>query len=110
MTPLPETTLEGLESRHQDVVGLWGRRVLLAALVMVLVAAVVGLLGVRTTTAEAQQDGWSVRLEYASVARAGLDVPWTATVHKDGELGDQVTLALTGNYLDLYETQAFHPE
>ena len=64
----------------------------------------------RTTTADASDNGWSVQLEYALVARSGLDVPFTATVRHEGGFGDVVTLALTGDYLDIYETQGFHPE
>ena len=110
MASLPETTLEGLETRRQDVAGMWGRRAFVGCLLVVLAAGVAGLLGVRTTTADASDSGWSVQLEYASVARSGLDVPFTATVRHEGGFGDVVTLALTGDYLDIYETQGFHPE
>ena len=113
MRGLPATTLEGLESRRQDVRGQWGRRAFLTVLALGLVAALAGYLGVRSTTVSAEEDGWSLSLEHASVARAGLDVPFTATVRHEGgfgEPGSPVTLALTGTYLDLYETQGFHPE
>jgi hypothetical protein len=107
---VPESTLDDLESRSQDVVGLWGRRAFLTVLLGVVVAGVVGLLGVHSTVVESEQDGWTLRLEYADTARAGLDVPFTATVSRQGGLSEQVTLALTGDYLDIYESQAFHPE
>jgi hypothetical protein len=110
MVPVPESTLDELQSRRQDVVGQWSRRAFLAVLVVVLLAGLGGFLGVRSTTSEATEDGWSLSLEYAAVARSGLDVPWTATVSHEGGLGEQVTLALTGDYLDIYETQGFHPE
>ena len=109
-TTLPPTTLKGLESPAQDRHGLWARRAFLTTLVTFLVAALVGLLGVRSTTTSDSADGWTLDLEYASVARSGLDVPFTATVTHDGGLGEKVTLALTGTYLDIYETQGFHPE
>jgi hypothetical protein len=110
VSTLPASTLEELESTAQDVRGLWGRRLVLGLLVLVLAAALVGLLGVRSTTAGDAAAGWTLDLEYASVARAGLNVPFTATVtHEDG-FGEKVTLALTGTYLDIYETQGFHPE
>lgn len=89
---------------------MWGRRAFLAVLAVLVGAAGVGVLGTRTTTTSATGDGWSLRLEYAAVARPGLDVPFTATVGHEGGFGDHVTLALTGDYLDLYETQGFHPE
>lgn len=108
---MPETTLEDLERPRQDVTGLWGRRAFLAVLTLVLVAAFAGLAGTRTATTErAEGDGWGLQVEYASIARAGLDVPFTVTVSHDGGLGDHVTLAVTGTYLDIFETQGFHPE
>jgi len=44
------------------------------------------------------------------VARAGLDTPWQVTVTRPGGLGKQVTLAITGDYFTIFETQGFHPE
>ena len=107
---MPGSTLDGLETTHQDVVGAWWRRAFMMVLVVVVVAGLAGVLGVRDATSQASEDGWSLRLQYAGTARAGLDVPFTATVRHDGGLGKQVTLALTGDYLDIYETQGFHPE
>ncbi|MBJ7356797.1 hypothetical protein [Nocardioides sp.] len=107
---LPSTTLGDLERRDQDLRGLWARRGLLALLALTVTAGLVGLLGVRTATVDAEGSGWELELEYPSVARAGLDVPVTATVRRAGGLGEKVTLAITGTYLDLYETQGFNPE
>ncbi len=107
---LPDTTLEGLESQRQDVMGARWRRVFLVVLAVVVAAGLAGLLGVRDASTAAAEDGWSVRLHYAATARAGLDVPFTATVRHEGGLGKEVTLALTGDYLDIFETQGFHPE
>jgi hypothetical protein len=107
---VPDTTLEGLESRRQDVQGAWWRRLFLALLLLVVVAGLAGVLGVRDATASADEDGWSLRVQYAAMARPGLDVPFIVTVRHEGGFQDQVTLALTGDYLDIYETQGFHPE
>jgi hypothetical protein len=107
---LPATTIDGLEHRDQDVRGVWVRRVFLALLVLMVAAGVLGLLGARTATVDADGDGWSLELEYPAVARAGLDVPVTATVTREGGFGKQITLSITGTYLDLYETQGFNPE
>lgn len=110
MRTLPDTTLEGLETRRQDVQGAWWRRVFLVLLALVVAAGLAGLLGVRDATASGQEDGWSLQLRYAAMARAGLDVPFVATVRHEGGFDKEVTLALTGDYLDIYETQGFHPE
>jgi hypothetical protein len=107
---MPATTLEGLETTRQDVAGAWWRRLFLSLLALVVVVGIAGLLGVRDATAESSEDGWTLRVHYAATARAGLDVPFTVTVRHEGGLGEQVTLALTGDYLDIYETQGFHPQ
>src|SRR5690606_12398720 len=44
------------------------------------------------------------------VARAGEDVVLQATVRSAEGFGEQVTLALTGDYLDIFESQAIYPE
>lgn len=107
---LPDSTYKGLENRRLDLTGLWARRAFLTALAVTLVLGLLGWLGVRTATESARASGWTLSLEYASVARAGLDVPWQVTVQHAGGLGTTVTLALTGDYLDIYETQGFHPQ
>jgi hypothetical protein len=86
------------------------RRGFLTVLFLTVAAGLLGLLGVRTSTTSATAKEWRLELAYASVARAGLDVPFTATVTREGGLGERVTLGLTGTYLDLFETQGFNPE
>lgn len=107
---LPGTTMVGLETGAQDRTAAWGRRVVLAGMAALVLAGAVGLLGVRTGTSTADNGTWHLSVEYASIARAGLDVPWQATVVHPGGFGKTLTLAVTGDYFDIYETQGFHPE
>ena len=60
----------------------WGRRVLLAILVAILVAGLVGLLGIRSRTAEANADGYDLQVHYASIARPGVEVPLDIQVQR----------------------------
>lgn len=103
-------TIEGLETRAQGTVAIWSRRGFLVLLLAVVLAGTAGLLGVRTATSTADDGGWQVALQHATVARAGLDVPWQATVTHEGGFGKELTLAVTGDYFDIYETQGFRPE
>lgn len=105
-----DSTLQGLEDSRLDILGLWTRRAFLLALVVVLLLGLLGWLGVRSATRSAREEDWTVSLTYASVARAGLDVPWQAEVRHVGGFDGPVTLALDGDYLEIYETQAFHPQ
>jgi hypothetical protein len=93
---------------HRGATGV--RRSTLGVLTLLVLAALAGLLGVHTSTASATANGWSLSLHYPRVARAGLDVTWRATVTHPGGLGKNVTLAITGDYFNIYETQGFHPE
>ena len=104
------STLEGIESRAQGRLAVWGRRGFLLLLLAFVAAGLSGVLGVRTTTSTAEQDGWSVSVEHASISRAGLDSPFEVTVTHPGGFGKELTLALTGSYFDIFESQGFFPE
>lgn len=104
------STLEGIETAGQGRVALWTKRAFLLALTLLVAAGLLGYLGVRTTTTDAEEDGWTVTVQHAEIARAGLDVPWQVTVHHPGGFGKEITLAVTGSYFDIFETQGFVPE
>ena len=107
---LPASTIEGLETPERQRTGLWGRRVVISLIAVMVALGVSGWLGVRTTTEVARQGGYTLSLEHASTARAGLDVPWQVTVERPGGFGKTLTLAVTGDYFDIYETQGFSPQ
>ena len=96
------------EGSHRTA--LWARRGFLLVMALVVVAALVGLLGVHTSTATASRDGYRMALRYPGVARAGLDIEWQVTVRHPGGFGKTLTLAVTGDYFDIFETQGFHPQ
>lgn len=87
---------------------LW-RRLLVGLLTVIVVAGAAGLFGVRSSEATASAGGWTVSVTHASVARAGLDVPWTVTVRREGGFTGPVTLAVTADYFDIYEEQGLDP-
>ena len=91
---LPASSIQGLETATQDRVSVWARRSVLAVVLAIVGAGTFGVLGVHTTESSASESGWSVRLSYAGIARPGLNVPWQ----------------VTGHYLDIFETQGFHPQ
>lgn len=106
------STIDGLEGRGGGTAALWLRRGFLALLALVLVGALFGAAGDRTerTTATSEDGRWTLSLLHASLARAGLDVPWEVTVTREGGFEGPVVLGVTGSYFDLYETQGFRPE
>jgi hypothetical protein len=102
---------EGTPLDHGRHAGaLWARRAMLGLLALAVLADLVGLLGVHTSTATASRAGYTMTLRYPGIARAGLDVEWQVTVSHPGGFGKEVTLGVTGDYFDIFETQGFHPE
>lgn len=87
-----------------------GRRAFLAVLCVFLLAGVLGLLGVRTSTVDATGGAYELELRYARVTRPGLAVPWSVTVRRDGGFDGPLTLATTSRYFDLFDENAFEPE
>src|SRR5215212_236396 len=85
------------------------RRILVGLLVLLVGAGATGLLGVHSTTRTGSGGGYEVTVEYAAVARAGLDVPWHVQVRRDGGFDGPVTLAVTADYFDIYEEQGLDP-
>jgi hypothetical protein len=90
-------------------VALWLRRAALTVMALVVLADLTGRLGVHTGKATAQENGYSLTLRYPAVARSGLDVKWQVQVSHPGGFGKELTLAVTGDYFDIFETQGFHP-
>lgn len=105
----PRTVTESLAESSQPG-AVWGRRIGLVLLAGMVAAALAGLLGVRTGETSATGSGYTLVLRYPALARAGLDVRWQVRVEHPGGFDGPVTLALTGDYLDVFETQGFHPE
>jgi hypothetical protein len=89
---------------------VWGRRLFLTALVLFVGAGVAGGLGVRTSSATAVDGDYELTVDHASIARAGLDVPWQVTVTRQGGYDEELILAVTGDYFDIFETQGFTPD
>lgn len=107
---LPDSSIQGLETPEQGRAAVWARRVVLTVVSAVVVAGALGFLGVRGGHRAVSEAGWTVRLDYAQIARAGLDVPWEVQVTHSGGFDGPIQLAVTGDYFDIYETQGFHPE
>ena len=107
---MPDSTLTGFETHRDEPTAVWGRRAVLTLLLVIVLAGVSGLLGVRTSTSNHVRGGYTLNVDHASISRAGLDVPWEVTVTREGGFEKTITLAVTGDYFDIYETQGFTPE
>jgi len=85
------------------------RRIILVVLTLVVLAGAAGYLGVKTGTVSAEADGYAMKLEYATIARAGLDVPFDVTLTHAGGFDGDIVLAMTADYFDIFEHQGLSP-
>ena len=97
---MPQSSLADVDDGPEPR-AVWGRRVSIAALLVFVVAGLAGFLGVRTATSTATEGAYELSVSYASIARAGLDVPWQVTVTREGGYDKELILAVTGDYFDI---------
>lgn len=108
----PDSTLADVEGARAARRGRPWRRGAIVVLCLVVLLGAAGAFGVRSQTVSASGGGYALRLTYPRIARAGLDVPWHVEVRRDGGFTgqDSITLAVTADYFDIYETQGFNPQ
>lgn len=109
------STLSAVRVGPGSPVALWVRRLATLALLVLVVAGGVGLMGVRSdtrlTTVTDGDGTWTLAVTYAATARAGWDVPLSIRVTAPGPLAERpVTLTFDRAYLDLFETQGWNPD
>lgn len=81
----------------------------LILLVTLLAIGLTGLLGVRDATVSAHGEGYELRVEYPWGTRSGLDADWRLRLRHRGGFGRPVTIAYTGEYLDLLQVEDTFP-
>ena len=108
-TAARESTTAGIPTSNRPA-SVWARRSMLALMALITLAALLTTFGVHSSQASTNALGYRVDVVYPRVARAGLDVPWEATVTRDGGFGSTVRVAVSAHYFDLYEGQGFRPE
>lgn len=96
-------------SRRQRRARSW-RRVGLAVMGAVVVAAMLGLLGVRYRTVQASDGGMTLSVRYAAVGRPGLGVSWQIEVDRPGGFTGDVELLVDARYFDQLDENGIDPE
>jgi hypothetical protein len=109
-TPTSDSSLVDVRTPGHHPLKTWGRRTVIGALFLVVVVGASGWLGVHTARKTAAGGGYQLSVEYPQVARAGWDTAWTVTITAPETFPDEVTLAVTSDWFDLFETQGFSPE
>ncbi|RYC14300.1 hypothetical protein [Nocardioides zhouii] len=86
-----------------------GRRIGVAVLITIVLAAGFDALGPRAGDTSAVGGGYAVGLEYAQIARAGEPAPLTLTITTDTGFGDSVQVRFCSTYFDHLDFQSWYP-
>ncbi len=105
--PGPRSAVEGDSTRTS---GRMARRLLLTLLLVVVLLGAGGAFGVRSGHVTNTAGGYTLGVTYPWIARSGLDVPWQVQVRHPGGFEEDIVIAVTADYFDIFETQGFHPE
>ncbi|MDX6309480.1 MAG: hypothetical protein QOI06_2526 [Nocardioidaceae bacterium] len=107
--PDGDSTLADIPRPGHRGVSRVASRIFIGLLLLACVAGAVGLLGGHTSVAVSTRNGYRVQLSYPGTARPGLDTFWELEITHPGGFKGQLTIAVTGAYFDLFETQGFYP-
>lgn len=106
-----QSTLDGVRRSRNNRAGVIGRRIAIGLMALIVIVGATGYLGVKARTVRASGGGYYMTLTYPQIARPGLDIPWRLTVHHPGGFnGENVTVAVSNRYWDIFEFQGLHPE
>lgn len=106
----PSSTLHDVHPASAGPRSVLARRIGTSLLALFVLAGAAGLLGDQQSTVTTRAQGYTVTLSHADWARAGQDVPFEIEVRNPAGLGSEITLAVTGSYFELYNTQGWFPE
>lgn len=87
-----------------------GRRVIVAALALLVLAGATSLLGPRTQTHRANAGGHELTVTAPATTRSGLSHTLEITVRRAGGFDGPVTLAVDPAYLDLFDQHGITPQ
>lgn len=100
---------------EQSGTGRWDdalRVISIGAVGILVVAGLLGFLGVRTATAMASANGYTVEVTYAAMTRPGLATPLEVRVSRDdaSSLPPMVTTRIESSYLTMFDENGLDPE
>ena len=86
-----------------------GRRLGVAVLVGIVLAAAFDVLGPRSSDTSARGGGYALDLEYPLIARAGEPAPLIVTITADRPFGDIVDVRFCAEYFEHLDFQSWYP-
>jgi hypothetical protein len=86
------------------------RRVGIGVLALFLGLGAINVFGVRSDRVSASGGGFDLTVTYAAMSRPGLATPWEVEVRNQGGFDGPVTIATTGEYLDMFDENGLDPD
>jgi hypothetical protein len=96
-----------------DAVSASSRRLRIAALIVLVVfvsAGLLGVFGVRSSTARGSDGPLTAEVEHAGVARAGLAMPFTISLQRAGGFEGPVEVRVSTDYMSRIDEHGLDPE
>jgi hypothetical protein len=90
--------------------GIWWRRAFTVLLFAFVVAAALGVFGIRTRTVGGSEGPLHASLEYASANRRGVTTPFRLEVTRRGGFPDDVTVLLSADYMESLAFRGMGPD
>lgn len=108
---MPPRTLTIPDEVPGHAVDVWLPRILVGLVAALIVAAMLGWLGVREVVTSEVAGGYRLEVRHASVTRPGLATPFSITVRRaDGaDLPENLTLSLDPEYLEMFDENGLDP-
>lgn len=85
------------------------RRIILILLAAFIVVGATNNLGPKIDEASATGGGYSLTVLYPSVIRPGLAAPWQIEVIRDSGFDEEVVIATTSSYFEIYDENGLDP-
>lgn len=86
------------------------RTAVLGVFTVFVLAGLLGLFGVRSSTATARDGDLELAVEHPTRARGGLAVPFEILVRREGGFTDPITVSIPHHYLRMFDENGIHPD
>jgi hypothetical protein len=88
----------------------WFRRFFFVLVTAIVVAGLLGFLGIRTATVQASANGYDLKVQYPKITRPGLPASVEIEVRRAGGFRGVLTVAVSSDYLSIFDVSGMDPD
>ena len=104
------STMPERPSRDRVAGARMARRLGIGLLAVFLGLGAINAFGVRSDRVSASGGGYELTVTYAAMSRPGLATPWDVEVRHPGGFDGPITIATTGDYMDMFDENGLDPD